>query len=45
MAKAKSRSKVGILTKSLNQDHNLEAKLEIQLDTKGQGWSTLRNIW
>jgi hypothetical protein len=34
-SKAKSKSKVGILTKILNQDHNLEAKLEIQLNTRG----------
>ncbi len=42
-SKAKSKSKVGILTKKLNQDHNLEAKLEIQLNTRNQGWSTLKN--
>jgi hypothetical protein len=44
-AKVKSRSKVGILTKRLNQDHNSKAKLKIQLATRGQRWSNLRNIW
>jgi hypothetical protein len=36
---------VGILTKRLKQDLNLEAKLEIQLNIRGQRWSTLKNTW